>query len=91
MSPFCVAEAACFSQNEQKLTLETRRCSQKEIELNFLSSEAMLLYDEKQCRVVTLSWSWPWSRDAPFRQETNQQPSKAMNVISTVLSVCSIL
>ena len=27
----------------------------------------------------------------PFRQETNQQPSKAMNVVSTVLSVCSIL
>lgn len=35
MSPFCVAEAACFSQNEQKLTLETPRCSQKEIELTF--------------------------------------------------------
>ena len=57
MSPFCVAEAACFSQNEQKLTLETPRCSQKEIELNFLSSEEMLLYDEKQCGVVTSSWS----------------------------------
>ena len=48
MSPFCVAEAACFSQNERKLTLETPRCSQKDIVLNFLSSEEMLLYDEKQ-------------------------------------------
>ena len=56
MFPFCVAEAACFSQNEQKLILETPKCSQKEI----------LLYDEKQCRVVTLSWLWPWSRDASF-------------------------
>lgn len=55
MFPFCVAEAACFSQNEQKLTLETPRCSQKEIELTFLSGEEILLYDEKQCRVVTLS------------------------------------
>ena len=42
MFPFCVAEAACFSKNEQKLTLETPRCSQKEIELNFLSSEEIL-------------------------------------------------
>ena len=57
MFPSCVAEAACFSKNEQKLTLETPRCSQKEIELNFLSSEEMLLYDEKQCGVVTSSWS----------------------------------
>ena len=87
MSPFCVAEAACFSQNEQKLTLETPKCSQKEIELNFLSGEEMLLYDEKQCGVVTSSWSWPWSHDASVWT----RPTKAMNVVSTVLSVCSIL
>ena len=66
MFPFCVAEAACFSKNEQKLTLETPKCSQKEIELTFLSGEEILLYDEKQCGVVKLSWSRPWSRDASF-------------------------
>ena len=87
MFPFCVAKAACFSQNEQKLTLETPKCSQKEIELNFLSGEEMLLYDEKQCGVVTSSWSWPWSHDASFWARL----TKAMHVVSTVLSVCSIL